>query len=55
MRQHPVDGPRRLRFTAPDGLVLWVETGGAKSLGDFTDRELQWLREKAKMGAYTHL
>lgn len=51
----PVGQPRRLRFTAPDGLVLWAEAPGQRRLGDFTDRELQTMRQAARVGPYSRI
>lgn len=45
----------KLRFTAPDGLVLWVESPSSRRLGDFTNRELQQLRERASVGLFSRI
>lgn len=46
-----VGGP--VRFTAPDGRVLWASTASSLGLGDFTDSELRQLRLGAAPGPYT--
>lgn len=43
----------QLRFTAPDGQVLWAETQSPRKLADFTDRELQRIRQRATSGAFS--
>lgn len=49
------DGVLRLRFTAPDGMVRWARASGSKRLADFTDRELQRLRESSAPGLFTRI
>ncbi|HUE95174.1 MAG TPA: hypothetical protein VMN39_00855 [Longimicrobiaceae bacterium] len=51
----PQGASMRLRFTAPDGLVVWAVSSGQKRLGDFTDRELQELRQRATVGPYSRI
>lgn len=45
--------PRRLRFTAPDGRVLWAEHPAGRGLGDLSDPELTRLLSTAREGPYS--
>ena len=49
------DTPVRLRFTAPDGVIRWARSAGSKRLADFTNRELQHLRESSASGPFTRI
>ena len=48
---HPPGG--RLRFTAPDGPVLWAKHVDSRGLGDITDRELRQSLHNAVVGTYS--
>lgn len=53
---HPKRGGKggdALRFTSPDGLVLWSRLDAPRRLGDYTNRELQRLREQATTGGFS--
>lgn len=43
----------RLRFTSPEGRVLWAEHRGAKGLGDLSDYDLSCLLHVAREGSYS--
>jgi hypothetical protein len=51
--RRPASTPIRVRFTAPDGRVLWSEHHGGRGLGDLSDRELGSLLSTARQGSYT--
>ena len=55
LRGSPVadSGPVRVRFTAPDGAVLWSDYHGHQRLADFTDAELLQLRRSGRQGPYS--
>lgn len=44
-----------VRFTAPDGLTLWAPLDAPKRLGDYTNRELETLRGRARTGGFSSL
>lgn len=48
-----VQGILRVRFTGPDGLVLWSDHHGARRLADFTDAELLRLRLDGREGTFS--
>lgn len=56
-REHgaPRAGPGRLRFTSPDGQVLWAENPGGRGLGDLSESDLRRLLDSARAGLYTAL
>lgn len=43
----------RLRFTAPDGMILWASNRSPRRLADLTNRELEALRSGAVPGAFS--
>lgn len=45
----------RLRFSSPDGQVLWAEHRGGSGLGDFSDGDLRDLLDSARAGHFTAL
>lgn len=45
----------RLRFSSPDGQVLWAEHRGGPGLGDLSDRDLRELLDSARAGLFTAL
>ena len=46
-------GSGRLRFTAPDGRVLWAKHADGRGLADLTDRELRLLLDGAASGTFS--
>jgi hypothetical protein len=47
------EAPARLRFTAPDGRVLWAAHGDARGLADLSDGELGRLLLGATEGSFS--
>jgi hypothetical protein len=47
------EAPPRLRFSSPEGQVLWAEHGAARGLGDLSDLELGRLLSGATTGTYS--
>lgn len=45
--------PTRIRFTSPEGRVLWAEPRNGRGLADLTEYDLSCLLESAREGAYT--
>lgn len=45
-------GPTLLRFSAPDGRVLWARSNAGAGLGDLSETELVRLLRKATAGPY---
>ena len=45
--------PARLRFTTPDGLVLWSTVPPSRKLAELSNRDLQRLRGSAVAGAFS--
>lgn len=45
--------PLRLRFTTPEGSVMWATHGGGRGLGDLSDYEMGRLLDQAREGSYT--
>ncbi len=45
----------RLRFSSPDGRVLWAEHRGGRGLGDLSDADLRGLLDSAHAGLFTAL
>lgn len=43
----------RLRFSSPDGQVLWAEHRGGRGLGDLSDRDLSDLLASAHAGRFS--
>jgi hypothetical protein len=43
----------RLRFTSPDGQVLWADPPGARGLGDLSDHDLGRLLAAAREGPFS--
>lgn len=53
-RPRPSRGaPLQVRFSSPDGRVLWSEQRGGKGLGDLSDSDLARLLVKAHEGPFT--
>lgn len=48
------DAPR-LRFSSPDGRVLWADHRGQRGLGDLSDSDLRRLLDSAQTGLFTAL
>lgn len=48
-------GASRLRFSSPDGQVLWAEHRGSRGLGDLSESDLRRLLDSARAGLYTAL
>ena len=46
-------GAARLRFSTPEGRVLWAEHRGAHGLGDLAEDDLRRLLDSAVAGPYT--
>ena len=44
-----------VRFTAPDGRILWADHRGTRGLGDLSDRELGDRFALSRQGAFTDL
>ena len=49
----PEGGNGRLRFTAPDGRVLWTKHGDARGLADLADHDLRRHLDGAATGSYS--
>jgi len=47
--------PGRLRFTAPDGRVLWARQRDGRGLADLTDRDLRLLLDGSASGTFSGL
>lgn len=45
--------PARIRFTAPDGVVLWADSTTGLGLGDLSESQLSRLLETANAGSYS--
>jgi hypothetical protein len=46
-------GPARVRFTTPEGRVLWASHRGTRGLGDLSDYDLSCLLASASEGSYS--
>jgi hypothetical protein len=46
-------GPARIRFTAPEGRVLWALHHGIRGLGDLSDYDLSCLLASATAGSFS--
>lgn len=51
--RHTRGARTRIRFSAPDGRVLWADIGGALGLGDLSDADLTRLLEAALSGPFS--
>lgn len=43
----------KIRFTSPEGRVLWATAHSGRGLGDLTEYDLSCLLDSARKGAYT--
>lgn len=50
---HGSGRPARVRFSAPDGRVLWADHRGTRGLGDLTDYDLACLCDAARTGSFS--
>ena len=48
-------GRTRLRFSSPEGQVLWAEHRGGRGLGDLSEGDLRRLLDSARTGLFTEV